>query len=339
VDDGAGRVRGSVTLERMADWGELRRIADGQRGLLTRAQCLAAGLTDDLLRWRVESGRWVRLHEGVFLTEPGRDDWRTTALAALLCVDLPGPTCGAAFADTSAAFWWGLTSRPPAEVTIVVPLRRRVVAPPGVVVRRSTRWAGYLDDLEDPARTTVAATVLDCAAGGDADAALGWVTSAVQGRRVNVGQLRAELGRRRGHPHGPLLREVLGDVEAGAESPAEVRWIRDVERAHGLPEGERQGSTDAGRRRHHDNRYPAYRLVVEVDGQVGHERWVDRVRDGRRDREVAVGGDLTVRVFWVDVTVDACRTAVEVAVLLQARGWTGRPHPCRAPGCPVRRAA
>lgn len=287
----------------------------------------------------MESRLWRRVHEGVFLTVPGRDDWRTTSLAALLSVDLPGVECGAAFADDSAAFWWGLNPRPPAVVTLVVPARRRVVAPPGVVVRRSARWVGYLDELEDPARTTIAATVLDCAAAGDVDVALAHVTSAVQGRRVNVGQLRAELGRRRGHPHGPLLREVLDDVDAGAESPAEVRYIRDVERAHGLPVGERQGATDAGRRRHHDNRYPAYRLVVEVDGRVGHERWVDRVRDGRRDREVAVGGDLTVRVFWVDVTVDACRTAAEVGELLRARGWTGSPHSCRARDCAVRRAA
>ncbi|CAN7263885.1 type IV toxin-antitoxin system AbiEi family antitoxin domain-containing protein [Knoellia sp. LjRoot47] len=323
----------------MADWRVLRRAADSQRDLLTRAQCLAAGLTDDTLRWRVDSGRWKRLHTGVYLTVPGRDDWRTSALAALLFVDVPGLECAAAFADTTAATWWGLTSRPPSVVTIVVPARRRVAAPPGVVLRRSTRWVGYLDELEEPARTTVAATVLDCAAQGDADAALRWVTSAVQGRRVNVGQLRAELGRRRGHPHRPLLRDVLGDVEEGAESPAEVRYIRDVERAHGLPAGERQGVTDAGRRRHHDNRYAAYRLVVEVDGRVGHERWADRVRDGQRDREVAIGGDVTLRVFWPDVTSGACRTAAEVGTILQARGWVGSPHPCRSRGCAVRRAA
>lgn len=323
----------------MADWRALRRAAESQRDLLTRAQCLAAGLTDDVLRWRVESGRWARLHEGVYLTAPGRDDWRTTALAALLCVDLPGPRCAAAFADTSAAFLWGLIPRQPRAVTIVVPARRRVVAPPGVLVRRSTRWSDYIHELEDPARTTVPATVLDCAARGDADGALGWVTAAVQARRVNVGQLAAELGRRRGHPHGPLLREVLSDVREGAQSPAEVRYIRDVERAHGLPLGERQGSTDVGRRRHHDNRYPAYRLVVEVDGRVGHEKWVDRVRDGQRDREVAVGGDLTVRVFWIDVTSGACRTAGEVGALLRARGWAGTPHACRSPGCVLRRAA
>lgn len=322
----------------MADWGALRRAADSQRGLLTLAQCRAAGLTDDVLRWRVDSGRWRRPHEGVYLTEPGRADWQTTALAALLCVDVPGLECAAAFAGTSAAFLWGLTPRPPRVVTLVVPSRRRVVAPPGAVVRRSTRWSGYVHELEDPARTTVAATVLDCAAGSDADEALGWVTASVQRRRVNVGQLVAELGRRRGHPHGPLLREVLDDVDDGAQSPAEVRYIRDVERAHGLPEAERQGVTDAGRRRHHDNRYTAYRLVVEVDGRVGHERWADRVRDGQRDREVAVGGDLTVRVFWTDVTSGSCRTAGEVAVLLRARGWSGAPHPCRSPLCALRRA-
>lgn len=322
----------------MPDWGALRRAADSQRGLLTRSQCRAAGLSDDVLRWRVDSGRWLRLHEGVYLTVPGRDDWRTTALAALLCVDVPGRECAAAFADTSAAFVWGLTPRPPRVVTLVVPARRRIVAPAGVIVRRSARWAGYLDELEDPARTTVAATVLDCAALGDSDESLGWVTAAVQGRRVNTGQLMAELGRRRGHPHGPLLRDVLGDVGDGAQSPAEVRYIRDVEQAHGLPAAERQGVTDAGRRRHHDNRYTAYRLVVEVDGRVGHERWADRVRDGQRDRQVAAGGDLTVRAFWVDVTSGACRLAGEVGALLRGRGWTGSPRPCRSLRCALRRA-
>lgn len=59
----------------MTDWSTLRRLADAQRGLLTRAQCLDAGLSEDTLRWRVSSKRWVRLHEAVFLTTPGRDDW------------------------------------------------------------------------------------------------------------------------------------------------------------------------------------------------------------------------------------------------------------------------
>ncbi|MFW5470395.1 type IV toxin-antitoxin system AbiEi family antitoxin domain-containing protein [Knoellia sp. CPCC 206435] len=109
----------------MTDWSTLRRLADQQRGLLTRAQCLDAGLSDDALQWRADSHRWVRLHEGVYLTTPGRDDWRTTSLAALLAVDTSSPACGAAYAGHAAAFLWGLRPRPPAVTEIVVPHARR----------------------------------------------------------------------------------------------------------------------------------------------------------------------------------------------------------------------
>jgi hypothetical protein len=182
----------------------------------------------------------------------------------------------------------------------------------------------------------VAATVVDCAALGPVDDALGFVTTAVRQRLVTARQLGQELDKRRGHPHGRLLREVLGDVADGAESPAEVRYVRDVERAHALPTAERQAASDRGRRRHHDNRYAAYGLIVEVDGRVGHERWEDRVRDGRRDRSVAVDGTLTTRVFWPDVTVGACETARDLARLLRLGGWQAQARPCRRRRCALR---
>jgi hypothetical protein len=134
----------------MTDWATLRRLADAQRGLLTRAQCLEAGLSDDVLRWRVTSRRWVRLHEGVFLTVPGRDDWRTTSWAALLAVDTSTPAA-AAYAGLGAAFLWGLRPRPPRVTELVVPHDRRVVAPADSTIRRTRRWVGYLDEFAEPA--------------------------------------------------------------------------------------------------------------------------------------------------------------------------------------------
>ena len=133
-----------------------------------------------------------------------------------------------------------------------------------------------------------------------------------------------------------MLRTVLQDVDDGAESGAEVLFIRDVERAHGLPTATRQAKSDRGSRRYHDNRYDPYRLLVEVDGQLGHEMWADRVRDGRRDRQVLAGDLTTTRVFWADVAVTPCATAAELAAILTRRGWTGRPRACRRRDCAVR---
>jgi hypothetical protein len=321
------------------DWGMLRRLAERQADLLTRAQCRAAGLSDSALKWRVDSGRWMRCHEGVFLVRPGRDDFLARATAALLRVDDAGPAARAALAGRSAAYLWGLERRAPATVELVVPKDRSVTAPGRTTVRRSARWDDLVDDRAYPWRTTKVATVLDVAARCGATEALAVVSGAVQRELVTASELSQELARRRGHPHGRLLGDVLADCAEGAESAAELLYVRDVERAHGLPSATRQLSSDAGRRRRHDNGYLDFRLLVEVDGRLGHETWADRVRDAARDRQV-LGHELaTVRVHWADVALTPCRTAVEVGAVLRLRGWSGEARVCRRRDCVVRQVA
>ena len=121
-------------------------------------------------------------------------------------------------------------------------------------------------------------------------------------------------------------------MESGAESGAELLYLCAVERGHGLPRSCLQAHLLGGGRRN-DFAYEEYRVVVEVDGRLGHEQWSDRVRDGRRDRELLVGDRLTTRVFWADVSVTPCLTAVQVGAILRRRGWSGRVRPCRRPGC------
>lgn len=319
------------------DWGLLRRLAGGQADHLTRRQCLAAGMTEAGLKWRVDSRRWERVHEGVFLTKPGRADWHSTSVAALLRVDSGRVAADAALSGRSAAYLWGLEPRPPAPIELVVPLRRSVVAPGGVRVRRSSRWDDLVDDLAYPWRTTVAATVMGVASRGTALDALALVARAVHKELVGTNELRQELRRWTRHRHSRLLTHVLADVDAGAQSGAEVLFIRDVERVHGLPTASRQAPSDARSRRYRDNVYDAQGLVVEVDGRLGHELWSDRVRDGRRDREVLAVDRVSMRVFWADVALTPCRTAVEIAAVLTQRGWSGRPRRCRLRSCEVPR--
>lgn len=318
------------------DWGALRRLADGQCGLLTRRQCLAAGLTDEALQWRVASRRWRRWHDGVYLTVPGRNDVQVRDTAALVWALSGGTAADAALCGPSAAHWWGLRPRTPSTVTLVVPHRRFLVPPAGVQVRRSRRWDDLVDDRAYPWRTTVAATVLDVAETSTAVDALALAATAVRQELVTAAVLSQELGRRRGHRHGPLLRSALHDVEAGGQSSAELLYIRDVERAHGLPEAIRQQASDLSRRRYHDNEYDEFGLIVEVDGRLGHETWADRVRDGRRDRELLARRRATSRVFWADVALRPCDTAIDVGRILQGRGWSGAVRPCRRRDCAVR---
>ncbi len=114
----------------------------------------------------------------------------------------------------------------------------------------------------------------------------------------------------------------------------EVRYIKGVERPHGLPPSRRQtpGSI-AGQRLRRDFEYEDYHVVVEVDGQLGHAgagMWTDR----RRDRRAAREGKITLRAGWVDVTHEPCELAQDIGLTLQAQGWTGLLTPC-SPDCSV----
>jgi hypothetical protein len=290
-----------------------------------------------MLRWRVDSGRWIRLHEGVFLTAPGRDDWRVTATAALLRAMSGSPTADAALCGDSAAYLWGLRPRAPRTIELVVPQRRTVARPVGATVRRSMRWDTLVHDRHFPWRTTAPVTVLDVATRGSRLDALSLVARAVQRELTTVSELRAELVARGGHRHSALLRAALADIEVGGDSGAELLFVRDVERSHGLPDSRRQEAPDVGRRRYHDFDYVEYGLLVEVDGRLGHEQWRDRVRDGQRDRAQLTRERVTTRVFWPDVAVTPCDTAAELGSILGSRGWPGRPHPCRRKSCTIPR--
>ena len=58
-----------------------------------------------------------------------------------------------------------------------------------------------------------------------------------------------------------------------------------------------------------DVAYEEQRVLVELDGRLGHQG-AARVTDGIRDRRSATRGWLTVRAFWVDVAVTPCELAL-----------------------------
>lgn len=216
---------------------------------------------------------------------------------------------------------------------VLLPHSRRIASPTCVTLHRSLHDAVRVDDRLWPWRTTVVDTVLDVGADGDEDGQLAVLAAALQRRLVTEAQVRAALAPRHADPWRDLLTSVLAVTADGAESAMEVWCARDVEGAHGLPVGARQHPTDPARRAHHDVTYPAYRLIVELDGRLGHGGWAARVADGVRDRGSAASGWLTTRAYRGDVTVRRCELAAEIGAILRSRGWAEVPRPCRRPGC------
>jgi len=300
----------------------------GQSGLVTRNQALAAGLTEKAVRWRVASGRWLLVHPQVYLAEPGRTGWDVRAVAALLHVGPP-----VALHGVSAGHAWSLVHRPDDPVEVVVPVTRSGRATHGVRVVRSRRFDARLDPTAWPHRVAAAHTVFDLAAGHGLDRAIALMAKAVQLRIATADQLRLALAERPRQPQRRLLLEAVGEIGDGVESAGELRFVRDVERAHGLPRGRRQAPAPG--QRHRDTEYDAVGVVVEIDGRLGHQGWAAQVVDRRRDLDAATTGRLTLRPTWVDVAGQPCRLAADLESIFRSRGWTGRAKRCPRADCVI----
>lgn len=308
---------------------------DAQGGVADRAQALRAGYSRRAMAHRLKSAKWRRVQRGVYATFTGPVHREARLWAALRRA---GP--GAMLSHETAAEVHGLTDKRSAKIHITVaadrhPARHKPIR--GVVIHRSSQSQPMrLPEWKLP-RTRIEDTVLDLvAAARTFDEAYSWISRALSEKLVTVDQLREALGTRSRIRWRVWLTEALADAGEGAYFPLERRYARDVERAHGLPTAQRQARRTIGGRTHYkDNWYPEYRVCVELDGPTYHQN-EQVLRDKRRDNlNLAVDAAQTYRFGPVDVTERACESAAMVAATLRRRGWQGRPHPCRRPGCKV----
>ena len=164
------------------------------------------------------------------------------------------------------------------------------------------------------------------AATGEA-AAVALLADVCQQRRTTPRRLLATLEGLPSLSGRAFLHAVLHDVASGAYSLLEHRYLTRVERPHGLPRGRRQAGFRGERRRgFRDVHYAAQKLVVELDGRLGHEWAADQWADPERDLRSATEDLQTVRLGWGAVAAP-CRLAPLVGRVLQVRGWDGSPQP------------
>ncbi len=196
---------------------------------------------------------------------------------------------------------------------------------PGVVVHRSRRVVRQALPPWQLPRTPVAETVLDLVAASQSfDDAYSWLSRATGRGLASAGTIKAALGERKRVRWREWLTEALDDVAGGIMFPLELRYVRDVERAHGLPAARRQARRElASGVRYLDNFYDAYRLCVELDGRSSHppeQKW----QDADRDNDNLFADDVqTVRFGVRDVTARRCARAAQLAAVLMRRGWDG----------------
>src|ERR1700722_2998532 len=311
----------------------LRNLARQQQGVISRSQALRAGLSADMIKFRMRGGWWQPVYRGVYLTFTGAPGPSAQLWAARL-----GAGPGAVLSNETAAELQRLSDRPAESIHVTVPWQRRIKVMNGVSLHRCTRAGEILLEYSNPPLTRVEETVLDLTqAAATFDNVCGWVTRAFARELTDAATLHTAMCQRTRLRWRAELHELVMAAASGDHSVLEYRYGRDVERAHGLPESVRQAPFEgpAGRRGRRDRLYRDYGVVVELDGRLAHPvetQW----RDQTRDNAAAADGQYTLRYGWVQVTRHACETAAQVARVLRGRGWTGRPRPC-SPGCPVAR--
>lgn len=264
-----------------------RRLLERQRGVISRPQALALGLTDSGMRHQLQpGGRWQSVLPGVYLTVTGQPTAQQRDMAALLYA---GPV--SAITGPAALISWGMTGVRARDVDVLVPHGCRRVSRQFVRVRRTRRMPpqvafdgaiGYVL----PARA-VADTVRGLTSLGDVRAV---VAGAVQQRVCKIELLAAEL------PAGPVagtaaFRAVLAEVAAGVRSGPEADLRILILRARlPVPLFNCTLRLDGAFLAQPDAYWPEHAVVVEVDSWQWHsgpDAWAQTL--ARHNRLEAAG--------------------------------------------------
>jgi very-short-patch-repair endonuclease len=282
----------------------------GLHGVVSRRELLASGLGRGAIAHRLRTGRLFPKYDGVYAV--GRPE--LSVLGERRAIVL---ACGksAVLSHRSAAGAWGL--RPSGGTTweVIVPSDRQPDAP--VKTYRHRLSPTEIADLDGIPTTTVARTLLDLAAVVPAHHLRRAVEQAEQRELFDLTAITATLA---AHPRRPGRRVLVG-LLADLRQHGVTRSRSDVEAAflqlcldHDLPRPQVNRHDDG---REVDFRWPAHRLLVEVDGWTYHRTRRAFAADRRRDRAALAAGDRVARFTAGEVTDAPAMVAAELRRLLR----------------------
>jgi very-short-patch-repair endonuclease len=267
------------------------RLAELQRGLASRAQLLAVGLSGTEIKSRIERGLLHPVHRGVYrVGHTASLEFAAEMAAVLAC----GPRT--VLSGRSAGYVWALLPRPRGPVQVSGAARRER---PGVRGHRVPVDSSEVTRCRGIPITSVARTVVDVAAELD-PLQLETVVAEAERRRLLRRRDLAASAELAVHRRGAArVRELLHRQHGPAltRSDTEKRLLRLV-RASGLPAPDHNvpfGIYEL------DTVWRGARLVVELDGWEFHRTRADFERDRARDAELQASGFAVLRFTWRQV--------------------------------------
>lgn len=173
---------------------KLEEVLVVQCGIVSRQQVRSCGMTDRQLGWCLKSGRWRRLHVGVYAAFNGPLTFEARVWAAVLRAGR-----GAAASHQTAAYLDGVCDDIGPVIHVTVPaglhVRGRI---DGVQIHYAHRLVRTRHPTRLPPRTRLDETVLDLVdAASSASEVETWVTRACQRRRTTPERLAEALGLRK----------------------------------------------------------------------------------------------------------------------------------------------
>jgi hypothetical protein len=287
-------------------------LAERQAGVVSRDQLRTYGLERHFVRAQLSARRWQRASATVLVTTTGPLSREQRLWVGVLQADRP-----AALAGLTALEVAGLRGWTREEVTVLVPKSDDPVRLDGYRFLETRRDVPALTAPSAPPRLRVEpATLLFAAYERSERTGCALLAAVVQQRLTTVGRLREELAALRPLRRAPLFRLLLGDIEGGAQSMAEVDLGRVCAR-FGLQAPNRQTPRRDrnGRRRWLDAEWhlPDGRIVVlEVDGAFHGEvdHWWD---DMGRERELVISRREVLRCSSYELRRQPERVAADLA--------------------------
>lgn len=267
------------------------RVAARHHGLITRAQARECGLTDRQVDGRVRSGRWERLHLGVYRIAGVPPSVEQACYAAVLAA---GPTARASGPSALALLGVGSAPSPP-TITVQPTASGRSSA---ALVRRSPLSRADCTSVGPIPCTSPGRALLEAAALVPESVLVELVDDAIHKGLVEPSMILGAV-RRAALGHGRVgairLRSAVEPWLEGIQpgSAAEVRLIRRLG-DWGLPAPVRQHRVEraGGSAAFLDLAWPADLVALEYDGLAFHS-------PRRLDEDVAREEELRALGWWV----------------------------------------
>ena len=269
---------------------EVIRLAGRNHGVVTRFQISALGASADMIRHRVDSGRWTQLRPGVYYLNVTPPTWRTDVLCGVLASGVD-----AVASHRTAAILHGIEGIYGKMIEVTVPYDERP-EPMGVVLHRTRRPIdGTVVDaipVSDPARTILdlSSMLMDRALERVIASALRKKITTVEAVDQMVG-LRGGRGVAGTRRTRRVLRLVAGDVSGSYAEVDMGQLIRDAPVPSPVPQ--LKIPLPSGDNAYPDFAWPDRMRIAEVDGLEAHGTAEQLAHDlDRQNQLLELGWDI-----------------------------------------------